>query len=250
MVKEEKIKKVEEIKRLLEGYRVIGLIDMFKFPSKQLQEIRKNVRSEALLKMCKKSLLQIALEKANMKMLIELLPQQPALVFTNLEPFKFYKKISALKSPTFAKEGDIAESDIIVKAGSTNLLPGPVISELSRVGIPAGVEQGKIAIKKGVTVAKKGEKISKELASVLRKLGIQPITISLNIVAIYENGNVYSKDILELVNIYPQKLSEAYNHALNLSINVCYPTKENIKFLLVKAFNNAKALESKFGGAK
>lgn len=250
MVKEEKIKKVEEIQKLLEEYVVVGLIDMFKFPSKQLQDIKKKIRNEALIKMCKKSLFEIALKNAKMERLIDLLPQQPALVFTNLEPFKFYKKVSSLKSSTFAKEGDVAENDIIVRAGPTNLLPGPIISELSRVGIQAGVEQGKIAIKKDATVAKKGDRITKELASVLRKLGVQPITIGLNIVAIYSNGSVYSKDALELVNVYPQKLSEAYNHALNLSINACYPTKENIKFLLVKAFNNAKALESKFGGVK
>jgi large subunit ribosomal protein L10 len=171
------------------------------------------------------------------------LPSIPALIFTNLEPFKFYSIVDKLKSLAFAKEGDIAEEDIEVKAGPTTLLPGPVIGELSRAGIPVGVEEGKIAIKKDIIVARKGEKISKMLADALKKLKIQPIKVGLNVVAAYQNGKIYLKDTLELIKIYPEKLKEALNQALNLSINVCYPTKENIKFLLTKAFNTAKSLE-------
>jgi large subunit ribosomal protein L10 len=110
-----------------------------------------------------------------------------------------------------------------------------------------GVEEGKIAIKKEVTVAKKGEKISKEVANALRKLDIKPISISLNVLGFYENGMVYTKDILELVKIFPEKLAFAHQQAVNLSVNVCYPTRETIKLLLIKAFNNAKAIE-KMGG--
>ncbi|MDI6798470.1 MAG: 50S ribosomal protein L10 [Candidatus Aenigmarchaeota archaeon] len=247
MVRDEKIREVEELKKLIEKYPVIGVIDMFKLPSKQLQEIKKKISGKTMIKMSKKSMIKLAIKNAkkeNISKLEELIPQQPALVFTTLEPFKFYKMISQLKSPSPAKEGDIAISDILVSAGPTSLLPGPVISELSKAGIPAGVEEGKVAVKKDVVVAKKGEKIKKELASVLRKLGIEPMEVSLNVVAIYENGSVYDKDVLNLVNVYPEKIGEAFNRALNLSVNISYPTKENIKFLLVKAFNSAKALRN------
>jgi len=72
MVREEKIRAVEELKQMLESYRVIGLVDMFKMPAKQLQEIRKEVRGEALIKVVKKSLLKLAIEKASRKNLKEL----------------------------------------------------------------------------------------------------------------------------------------------------------------------------------
>jgi len=247
MVREEKIRAVEELKQMLESYRVIGLVDMFKMPAKQLQEIRKEVRGEALIKVVKKSLLKLAIEKAskeNLKELEKHMPQQPAIVLTNLDAFQFYKKISQIKSKAPAKAGDIAPRDILIKAGPTNLMPGPVISEFSKAGIPAGVEQGRIAIKKDVVAAKKGEKISEVLANILRKLGIEPMEISLNVVAIYSDGKIYSKETLELVNIYPEKIKEAFSRALSLSIGICYPTKENIRFLIGKAFNLAKNLEN------
>ncbi|MFQ6055883.1 MAG: 50S ribosomal protein L10 [Methanosarcinales archaeon] len=253
MVREEKIAEVEELRKMMGNYSVIGLIDMFKLPSRQLQEIRKKIRGKAVILMTKKSLLKIAIknvEKKNMNELEKVIPQQPAIIFSQLDSFKLFSMIAKLKSPSFVKNGDIAQSDIKVSAGPTSLLPGPVISELSRAGIPAGVEDGKIAIKKDVTVVKKGEKISKELVNALRKLGIEAKEVGLNIVAIYDNGIVYTKDKLNLVNIYPERIKEAFNQALNLSINICYPTKENIKFLLIKAFNSAKTLEGKIGGVK
>jgi large subunit ribosomal protein L10 len=252
MVREEKITKKEELKDLIKKHSVIGLIDIFKLPSKQMQEIRKEIREKGIIKVVKKSILLNSLKELNLENFEELeklIPQQPAILLTNLESFKIYSLISKLKFSTFAKEGDIATEDIKVSAGPTSLLPGPVISELSKVGIPAGVEEGKIVVKKDVIVAKKGDKISKELAGVLRKLKVQPMKIGLNLVAIYENGKIFEKEILELVNLYPDKLKEAFNQALNLSININYPTKENIQQILIKAYQNALALE-KFGGVK
>ncbi|MEM5834928.1 MAG: 50S ribosomal protein L10 [Candidatus Aenigmatarchaeota archaeon] len=246
MVREEKIRLVEELKNLLENYKTICLIDITKLPSKQLQEIRKKIRSEALIKIVKKNLLKKAMEKVEKKNLKEFegeVPNQPGLILTNLDPFTIYKKISELKSFVFAKEGDVAPEDIWVRAGPTNLLPGPVISEFSKAKIPAGVEGGKIAIKKDVLVAKKGEVISAPLANILRKLNIQPIKVGLNIVSIYSDGAIYRKDVLELINTYPEKIKEGFSKALSLSIGICYPTKENIGFLLGKAFNIAKTLE-------
>jgi large subunit ribosomal protein L10 len=97
-------------------------------------------------------------------------------------------------------------------------------------------------------VAKKGDKISKQLAAALRKLNIEPIEVGLNIVAIHYNGMIYKKDALEFVNVFPIKLAEAFNQALNLSVAICYPTKENIKYLLAKAYRIASSLKNKIGG--
>jgi large subunit ribosomal protein L10 len=250
MVKEEKLKKVEELKKMIEEFPVIGIADLYKFPSRELQKIRKVVRDEGLIKAGKKSTIIFALKEAKKEGIQELekiIPNQPAIIFMKENAFKSYLKLVSMKFETYAKEFDIAPNDIVVPAGPTSLLAGPVISELTKAGIPAGVEEGKIAIKKEVTVVKKGERISKEVANALRKLDIKPISISLNVLGFYENGMIYTKDVLELVKTFPEKLALAHQQAVNLSVNVCYPTKETIKILLIKAFNNAKAIE-KMGG--
>lgn len=252
MTKEEKIKKVEEILELIERYPTIGFLDLSGMPSKQFQEIKKNLRGKATIKVAKKSPIKFALEKSkkeNIEKLKDFIPLQPALVFTELNAFKFYLLASTTKSLTFAREGDIAQKDIEIKAGVTNLSPGPVIGELSRAGIPVGVEGNKVAVKKDVVVAKAGDKITKELASVLRKLGIPTKEVWLNIVALYENGEIYGKDVLDLVGEKSLNLlKEAFGKALNLSISINYPTKYNVAYLLAEAFRKAKFIESKIGG--
>jgi large subunit ribosomal protein L10 len=249
MVKEEKIKAAEEFRKLIGNYKTIGIIEMNRMPTKQFQEIKKSLEKTGIIKMTKKSTLLKSIEKIpdeNLRKISDYIPTQPAILLSNLECFKFFSMISKIEARAYVKEGDILEEDVVVSAGPTNLSAGPVISELSKVGIKTSVVGGKIAIREDCKVAKKGDKVDKTLASVLRKLNIKPRKIKLNVVLMYENGKIYTKDLLELVNIYPEKIKEGFNNALNLSINIAYPTKENIKYLLIKAINTAKII----GGGK
>ena len=250
MKKEEKIQEAKELEELIKKHSTIAILDIYKLPSKQLQEIRKKLRDVALIKIIKKSVLIHSIENLEEgKKLEELLPRQPGIILTNLEPFKLYLTVSKLKSKTFAKAGDVINSDIIIPAGPTGLSPGPVISEFGKLKIPVGIEKGKIVVKKDTLVAKKGDVVTKELASILRKLKIEPIEIGLNIVAIFGDGRIFTKDVLELVGEKTiKKVIEAYRNALNLSVAIGYPTKENIKYLFMKAYQIANKLKNIIGG--
>jgi len=249
--KEKKMKEVEEMKKLFEKHSVFGIVDMFKLPTVPIQKVKKKSGKDISIKMTKKAVLVRSLEdikakKKGFEEFSKLIPKQPAIVFTEMDPFKFYAMVDKLKVPAAAKEGDIAPADIEIHAGPTNLLAGPAISELTKVGIPAGVEEGKISVKKDVVVAKKGSPISKPLANALKKLGVEPMAIGINVVAIYQNGMIYSKDVLSLVGeTYMNKIREAFTQALNLSVSIGYPTKSNISYLLAKAKLAADAIESK-----
>ena len=245
MLKENKIKLTEEIRDSINESSVIGIIDMHKTPSRQLQQIRKELREKAIIRMIQKSVLIRALDGVKdekIKQIEDHMPKQPTLILSDLAPFKLYALVKGLKFKTFAKAGDVSKEDIWVFAGPTNLLAGPAISEFQHAGIPAGIEAGKIAIKKDKLVVKAGEPISAEVSNILRKLNIEPMHVMLNIVAIYEEGNVYTEDSLKLVLEFPGMIPKAFNDALNLSVSICYPTKQNIKYLLSKAFMEANAL--------
>jgi large subunit ribosomal protein L10 len=251
MKKEEKIKMVEELSKLMGSYPTIGFIDMRKMPTRQYQDIKKGLGDGVIIKITKKTVIRFAMRKMcgeNVGELEKSIPLQPGLVVTKLSPFQFYRNAQKLKSSTYAKEGDVAENDIEIKKGPTDLLPGPVISEFAKVKIPAGVEGGKIAVKKDIVVAKKGDVISGDLANILRKVKIKAAEVKLNIVILYENGEIFTKDTLKMVEEYPGELKKAFGQALNLSIAIGFPTKENIKYLLAKAYHEAEVLE-KIGGA-
>ena len=247
MVSEKKKREVSKIKELIEKYQVIGILDLFKMPSRQLQNIRKSLRGDALIKMSKKRMIKLALENIKEKKEIQKLYdpniKEPALILSNMDPFKLFKKLKESKSKTYAKANEIAPNDIVVHAGPTNLMAGPVIGELQRVGIPAMIQEGKIHIRKDTVVVKKGEIISSQLANVLKKLDIQPMEVGINVVGIWENGIVYPKEILDVSEEeYMKKIKDAYNYALNLCVNIRYPNEKSIRILLQKAYSNAKNL--------
>ncbi len=241
-----KKKIVEEFTKLIDEYNVIASVNMENLPAKQLQTIVKSLRNEMILKMGKTRLIKLAIEKSkkdNIKEIETYLKGMPALIFTKENPFKLYKILEKSKSNAPAKTGQKAPKDIIVPAGPTGFAPGPIIGELGSAGIKAGIENGKVVIKEDSLVVKEGDPIEEKLAGVLSRLGIEPMEIGLNIVAIYEDGSIFKKDILAVdESKYISDIQDGARISFNLAVEIGYPTKENIEFLIGKVFNDSKNL--------
>jgi len=183
-VAEYKKKIVQNIVKCVKEYPIIGVANMENLPAPQLQAMRAKLRGKVYLIMTKKRLMKIALEQVkNDKKDIENLEKyfegMAALLFTKDSPFKLSKTLQESKSPAPAKAGQTAPKDLIIPKGPTGFAPGPIISELSSVGIKTGVEQGKVAVKEDSLVAKKGEKIEPKVAEVLTRMGIEPMEVGL-----------------------------------------------------------------------
>lgn len=246
MVSEKKKQAVEDLKGLLSKYHIIGMLDMYKLPSKQLQDIRDSLRGKATIKMVRKNVIKLAIEGVKIRGMEKLeneIKNQPALLLSELNPFELAKIIASSKSAAPVKAGDIATKDIIVKEGPTNLKPGPVIGELQRVKLPAGVEGDKIVLKKDTVVAKEGDEISKPLADVLMKLGVEPAEIGLNLLCVYDRGTIYGKDILFVpTEKYVGDMINAHRSAFNLALNIGYLAADTLPLLISKAHNEAMLL--------
>ena len=158
------------------------------------------------------------------------------IIFSNEDAFDLASMLSQYKYPAKAKSGQIAEKDITIEAGPTDLMPGPAITELSNVGLKVGVEGGKIAIKISHIVAKNGEKISKQVAEVLSKLGIMPFTIGLKVVAVYDSksNKIFANIEINKDEAVKQMVS-ALIEAKKFAVRIAYPTAETIKRILAKA---------------
>jgi large subunit ribosomal protein L10 len=244
-IKPEKLKMVEDLASMLNKYPVIGVLDLYKTPASALQKIKMNLKDKITIKVAKKSIILFALDKANKQNLKDYIKGYPAIIFSNTDPFKLYSSIIKENVSASAKPGDVPAEDIEVKSGPTDLPPGPAISSLSKVKIPAKVEGGKIAVMKDTIVCKAGQPVSVDLASVLQLLKLEPMEVGLNIVILEEKGVVYNKDQLyvdeaKLLN----DIQLAVQNAFNLSMNASIPTKQTIGFMLAKAQMEANALES------
>lgn len=247
-VSEYKKKLVHELANKLEKALIIGLLNMQGMPAAQLQQMRGKLRKDAEMFMTKKRIIKIAIEnikdkKKNIAELEKYFAGMPALLFTKENPFKLYKILSKSKSAAPAKPGDIAPNDIIIPAGPTPFAPGPIISELSGVGLKAMVQEGKVAIREDAVVARKGEVIKQKVADVLAKFNIQPMEIGLDLVAIYEDGIIYGKDVLAIdEDMFMGNLMKCISGAFEVSLEAGYATKDNAERIIAKAFREAKGV--------
>jgi large subunit ribosomal protein L10 len=240
--------KVKEMVQLMVDYPIIGAVNMENLPAPQLQTMRAKLRKDVAMIMTKRRLMKIALAEAKEKkpgieQLENYLLGMPALLFTKGNPFALSKTLRQNKSPAPAKAGQTAPNDIIIPAGPTPFAPGPVIGEFGAIGVKAGVEGGKVAVKADTVVAKAGEKIKPKVAEILTRLGITPMEVGLDLTAVFENGIIYQKDLLSVDDKeYLNRLSNAARWSFNLAMFTAYPTKLTIQHLIGKAASEAKAL--------
>lgn len=245
---------VKQLVQLFKSYPIIGVLNMEGLPASQANVIRAKLRSQVEMTMAKKRIIHLAIEQVKAeKPGIEKIEQEfkgmPGLLFTKENPFAIFKLIKKSKSPAAAKAGQKAPKEIVVKAGATPFAPGPVISELAGLGIKSKVDNGKIAIVSDTVVAKEGAVINDKLASMLMRLGITPMEIGLDLVALYEKGFIFNKSVLDIdEDALIADVTKAARWARNLSVEAAFVTKDNRELLIQKAFREAKAisLESAF----
>lgn len=224
---------------------VIGIIDVSGVPAQAFQTIRANLRGKAEITMLKNSLIKIAIKEASkdkkgLDQLVDAVDGQCAIVTSSLNPFKLYKQLDATKTKRPAKGGEVSPEDIEIKAGETAFKPGPIVGDLQKAGLPAAIEQGKVVIKKDKVLVKKGEKISRDVALVLAKLEVFPMTVGLDLHAAYDDGMVFKKDVLAVDDKeYLGRVLAAASGAMNLAVFVSYPTTASIRPMLANAHMKA-----------
>ena len=76
---------------------------MHSMPAKQLHSMRKSLRGKVEIVMTKKSIIERALTGTKKEELVKYMGKMPALIFTELDPFKVAKLFDESKVYTFAK---------------------------------------------------------------------------------------------------------------------------------------------------
>jgi large subunit ribosomal protein L10 len=168
------------------------------------------------------------------------------LILTNLNAFKIYGLLKSNKSKTKAKPGMQAVSEVVIPAGETNLAPGPVLTELKQAKIDARIQGQKIMILKDCVFLKKGEVVSNEKSAILSKLGIEPFESRISVREVYDNGQFYSSDDLDVdEEQLKADLGLARLNALTLAVEIELFSPSTVGPIISKAFSRASALNSK-----
>lgn len=240
-----KKEKVAELEELTNNNDIIGIVNLADIPAPQLQTMRKTLGDKAILKMSRKNFIKIALANSNKEVegLADYLEGQPAMVFTEMNPFKLFKILEDSKTEAPAKAGSIAPADIVVPAGDTSFPPGPILGELQQAGIPAKIDKGSIVVQEDATVVKEGEPVPKNVADILTKLEIYPMEVGMDLLAVCEGDTIYTADVLKIDEEETlQTIATAYQNAINLSVNAGIVNSESAPILIQKAATEAMNL--------
>ena len=146
----EKEKAVKELAKQIQEAKTLMVVNIKGVPSPQFQSIKKGLRKYAQVKVAKKNILKRIIKELNKESALALekeIQENCAFAISDLDGFELAGILAKNKTPIYAKAGQEAPEDIEVKAGPTNLLPGPAISELGSLGLQIAVEEGKISIK-------------------------------------------------------------------------------------------------------
>ncbi len=236
---------VKELKDLIADAKVVGVVNLLNIPARQLQEMRKSLKGKATLRLSKINLMNLALEdcndeKADIIGLSEFMEGQPALICTDMNPFKLYKILEDSKTSAPAKAGAIANDDIIIPAGDTGFPAGPFLGELKQIGANPKVDKGKITVMKDFVAVKAGEEVPKNVAAVLTRLDIKPMEVGMDLKAVYEDGAVFKADVLAIDEEQTiADVQNAFTKAFNLSVFTAFPTDKTISAIIGSAHSKA-----------
>ncbi len=246
---------IDTIKKLAKENSVIGITDLSGISSSALQGIRASLRSgevKATIKVAKNTLKTVALkkiaestDKKDLQKLISHISGSCALIFSNTNPFKLQQFLNKNKVPAPAKAGQISPVDVYIPEGLTNLDPGPIISELGSIGLKTRIEKGKIRIIKTAKVLSISETVSESHAAVLTRLGIQPFSVSLRLSQVLDSGDIIDGSVLQIdEDKIIRDLQQAYMNALALAMDprIIYYTEETIPLLLNNAARQSVGL--------
>lgn len=163
-------------------------------------------------------------------------------VFTSDDLAEIRDVITANKVAAPARAGALAPRDVQVPAGNTGMEPGKT-SFFQALGIPTKIARGTIEIVSDVQVVTAGTRVGSSEATLLNMLNISPFTYGMSVVQIYDQGNVFPPDVLdvstdELVSRFMTGVTTVA--AISLALN--YPTLVSVTHSLVNAYKNLIAI--------
>lgn len=245
--------RVGELTEILQEDGVIGIVDTSGVPAIAMLGMRAELRTMMNLTMAKKTLFRLAwknagLEEQSLEAMMENAAQPVLVHSSNLSPFQLFNELEKTRTGRSAKAGDIAPQDIVVEAGETDFAPGPIVGELSAVGIPAKIDKGKVLIQKTVTVVNQGELIPGDLGLMLDKLGIKPIEIGIILCGAMQDGILMPPEDLDLdLDGFRNNIAQAVSASFNVACNVRWFTPETMPTLLSKAKSEALSVAVEAG---
>lgn len=235
--------------QLLDEYTQVLIVAADNVGSNQLQNIRKGLRGDSIVLMGKNTMMKRSIRihsdntgnKAFLN-LIPLLVGNVGLIFTKGDLKEVSEEVAKYKVGAPARVGLVAPIDVIVPPGNTGLDPSQT-SFFQVLNIPTKINKGTVEIITPVELIKKGEKVGSSEAALLSKLGIRPFSYGLIVLTVYDNGSVFSPEVLDLTeDDLVEKFAAGVSLVTSLALAISYPTLAAAPHLFTNAYKNVLAV--------
>ncbi|KAK9283681.1 hypothetical protein L1049_011931 [Liquidambar formosana] len=246
---DKKIAYDQKLCQLLEEYSQILIAAADNVGSNQLQNIRKGLRGDSVVLMGKNTMMKRSIrlhaEKTGNNAFLNLIPLlvgNVGLIFTKGDLKEVSEEVAKYKVGAPARVGLVAPIDVIVPPGNTGLDPSQT-SFFQVLNIPTKINKGTVEIITPVELIKKGEKVGSSEAALLAKLGIRPFSYGLVVLTVYDNGSVFSPEVLDLTEEdLIVKFATGVSMVTALSLAISYPTLAAAPHMFINAYKNVLAL--------
>jgi len=235
------------MEKLIEDYPTCFLVSADNVGSKQMQQIRIGLRGKAEVLMGKNTMMRKAIrgQLAKYPQLEKLLPcivGNVGFVFTNEDLTEIRDILLSNKKEAPAKAGAIAPLDVHVPGGNTGQGPEKT-SFFQALAIPTKITKGTIEILSDIHLIKKDEKVGASEAALLQMLNIRPFHYGLVCTTVYDNGAVFSPEILDITDDdIVKKFTSGIANVAAVSLSVGYPTVASVPHSIINGFKNIAAV--------
>jgi large subunit ribosomal protein LP0 len=226
----------------------LSIVSLFCHFVPQMQKVRLALRGKGIVLMGKNTLIRKIfrdlIEEGNTKLeaLLPAVVGNMGFVFTNHNLAEVRKLILENKVPAAAKPGSFAPVDVFIPPGPTGLDPGQT-SFFQALNIATKIVKGAIEIVNEVHLIKKGDKVTMSHVALLDKQNIKPFFYGFKVTDVYEDGTMYSADILDMnQEALLGKFLSGVRQMAAISLAIGYPTAASISHSINFAFKKILAL--------
>jgi len=236
-----------KLEKLLKEYNTIFVVNVDNVGSNQMHQVRKELRGKAVILMGKNTMVRKAIRNVladhpDFEKLLPIVKGNIGFVFTNEDLKEIRDAIKSNRVQAPARAGAIAPVDVFVPPGNTGMEPGQT-SFFQALGIPTKISRGTIEIVNEVHLVKVGEKVGPSEATLLNKLNISPFTYGLTVEHIYDNGNVFTPEVLDITDDdLIENLVNGIKNIAALSLEINYPTVASVPHSLANGYKNLIAI--------
>ncbi|KAJ0167557.1 60S acidic ribosomal protein P0 [Colletotrichum tanaceti] len=237
----------DKLKGLLEEYKSIFIVTVDNVSSQQMHEIRQSLRGQGVVLMGKNTMVRRALktfipDSPEYERLLPFVRGNVGFVFTNADLKDIRDKILANKVAAPARAGAVAPSDVWIPAGNTGMEPGKT-SFFQALGVPTKIARGTIEIVSDLKLVEANNKVGPSEATLLNMLNISPFTYGMGISQVYDQGNAFPADVLD---IGEEQLLKAFSGAVTtiaaLSLAINFPTLPSVIHSFFNGYKNVLAI--------